>query len=493
MKQNKKSTKSRGKSKAKARVKQEEMADEEIIPHGNDILMGRGGKNNQHVGNEQLRNICRGQRESYRLSSKKGKSHISREIVAYVRSMSPPGRFLKKDAVTGDWEDVGDDTAREKVSQVLRDAVSAIHSSPSSSPSPSSATARRASSNDATSSSTVARSGRSESAPTIVISTPPASAPPATSRYGRRYTASSRRASASDDARLHMKRSGNGRSYSPSQVTSLESSYHPSPDRQLHRSSADHHHHQQPYPQEPHRQQHHRNSHHGSYQYQQSAYHDQRYHPYSRPNHQQGHYPHHGYHQDRRYQHQYQQYSAYNSSNEFEYPRQRHHSAPSAVGDASTSVTNSNGDVPHSPIYAATAKGQRQEQYRTQEYAFSRSAHMYQHSAPHAVSRHGASSDWSSAAAAAVTSGPSHEEDFDLFNGSLLNDFDRPVKTDRSVPAPATSAAAVPAPAPAAESAPAAPATTSDAGPTRTPPPIKKEAPDDNAEESYGGLSSSTF
>ena len=79
----------KGKSQGKSiRIKQE-MSEEEVIPHGNDILMGRGGKNNQHAGNEQLRNICRGQRESYRLSSKKGKSHISREIVAYVRSMDP--------------------------------------------------------------------------------------------------------------------------------------------------------------------------------------------------------------------------------------------------------------------------------------------------------------------------------------------------------------------------------------------------------------------
>ena len=492
MMQTKKSAKSKFKSKTEARTKQEEMSDDEMVPHGNDILMGRGGKNNQHVGNEQLRNICRGQRESYRLSSKKGKSHISREIVAYVRSMSPPGRFLKKDALTGEWEDVGDDTAREKVSQVLRDAVSAIHSSPSSSSSSSSAAARRASKNDATSSSAATRGGRSEYAHTIVLSTPPASAPPATSRYGRHYTASSRRASASDDARLHMTRSGYGRSYSPSQVTSLESSYHPSPDRQLHRSSADHHHHQQPYPQEPHRQQHHRNSHHGSYQYQQQAYHDQRYHPYSRSTRQQGHHPHPGYHQDRRYQQQYQQYSAYNSSYAFEYPRQRHHSAPSAVGDATTSAANSNGDVPHSPIYAGTAKGQRQEQYRTEEYAYSQSSHMYHHSVPYATSRHGTSGDWSSAAAAAaVTSGPSHEEDFDLFNGGLLDAFDRPVKTDRSVPASAPSAAPAPAPAPAPESAPAAPAATGEAGPT--PPPIKKEVPSGNVEDTYRGLSSGTF
>lgn len=96
----------------------------DISPHENDILMGRGGKNNQHVGNENLRGLARLQCENYRLASKKGKSYISRQLVQQVRQLSPPGRFLKKNHGTGVWEDVGDDVAREKASQVLRDAVS---------------------------------------------------------------------------------------------------------------------------------------------------------------------------------------------------------------------------------------------------------------------------------------------------------------------------------------------------------------------------------
>jgi hypothetical protein len=93
-------------------------------PHANDILMGRGGKNNQHVGNERFRGLARLQSERYRLASKKGKSTISRELVRQVRMMNPPGRFLKKNVDSGVLEDVGDDVAREKASQVLRDAVS---------------------------------------------------------------------------------------------------------------------------------------------------------------------------------------------------------------------------------------------------------------------------------------------------------------------------------------------------------------------------------
>mmetsp|Transcript_29558 Transcript_29558/g.65115 ORF Transcript_29558/g.65115 Transcript_29558/m.65115 type:complete len:351 (+) Transcript_29558:88-1140(+) len=93
-----------------------------IIPHENDILMGRGGKNNQHVGNERLRVIAQERRESYVLSDKQGKFNISRAIVVEIRRLVPPGRFLKRNDKTGEWEDVGDDKAREKVSQALRDA-----------------------------------------------------------------------------------------------------------------------------------------------------------------------------------------------------------------------------------------------------------------------------------------------------------------------------------------------------------------------------------
>lgn len=93
-------------------------------PHENDVLMGRGGKNNQHSGNEKLREIARERCEDYRVACKKVKSDISRELVRLMRQLDPPARFLKKDMNTSTWIDVGDEIAREKASQVLRDAVS---------------------------------------------------------------------------------------------------------------------------------------------------------------------------------------------------------------------------------------------------------------------------------------------------------------------------------------------------------------------------------
>ena len=58
------------------------------------VLMGRGGKNNQHSGNEKLRGFARKVCEKYKASTKKGKSNISRELVLKVREQNPPGRYV---------------------------------------------------------------------------------------------------------------------------------------------------------------------------------------------------------------------------------------------------------------------------------------------------------------------------------------------------------------------------------------------------------------
>mmetsp|Transcript_16925 Transcript_16925/g.32051 ORF Transcript_16925/g.32051 Transcript_16925/m.32051 type:complete len:447 (+) Transcript_16925:105-1445(+) len=94
-----------------------------VAPHENDILLGRGGNNNKHSGNDQLRALARDLVLQYMKSSKKGKSHLSMLLVRQVRQMNPPGRFLKQHRVTREWMDVGDKLAREKASQVLRDAI----------------------------------------------------------------------------------------------------------------------------------------------------------------------------------------------------------------------------------------------------------------------------------------------------------------------------------------------------------------------------------
>jgi hypothetical protein len=65
-----------------------------IEPHRNDVLLGRGGRNNQHSGNEKLREIAKLECEEYRIASKKGKSNISRGLVDQMTALSPSGRYV---------------------------------------------------------------------------------------------------------------------------------------------------------------------------------------------------------------------------------------------------------------------------------------------------------------------------------------------------------------------------------------------------------------
>jgi hypothetical protein len=64
-----------------------------LEPHENDVLMGRGGRNNQHSGNHVLRQLARAEGENYRVASKKGKSAISRMLVRQMRELNPPARY----------------------------------------------------------------------------------------------------------------------------------------------------------------------------------------------------------------------------------------------------------------------------------------------------------------------------------------------------------------------------------------------------------------
>ena len=92
-------------------------------PHANDVLCGRGGGTNNHLGNEHFRDLVSSKKLEYINSSKREKPLVSRSIVEAVRSQNPPGRFLQRDDVTGLWSDIGDQKAREKTSQALREGA----------------------------------------------------------------------------------------------------------------------------------------------------------------------------------------------------------------------------------------------------------------------------------------------------------------------------------------------------------------------------------
>jgi hypothetical protein len=80
----------------------------------NDVLSGRGGRINNHPGNIAFRNIVEGYKHEYLdpRTRKLEKAHVAARLVAQIRSMNPPGRFLKEDSENpGMYVEIGDQKA----------------------------------------------------------------------------------------------------------------------------------------------------------------------------------------------------------------------------------------------------------------------------------------------------------------------------------------------------------------------------------------------
>lgn len=88
-------------------------------PKPEDILFGRGGLTNHHIGNRNFRDVINAHKDDYLKATKLIKPRIARSIVISIRTGDAPGRFLKKK--DGIWYDVGDRQAVEKVAQGLRE------------------------------------------------------------------------------------------------------------------------------------------------------------------------------------------------------------------------------------------------------------------------------------------------------------------------------------------------------------------------------------
>ena len=88
-----------------------------------DILSGRGGKSNHHLGNKRFRHVVSEMKEIYRCTGQKtDKTALSRGIIEYVHSYG--GRFLIQDRETGKdhrWRIMTMVEARKKTSQALRE------------------------------------------------------------------------------------------------------------------------------------------------------------------------------------------------------------------------------------------------------------------------------------------------------------------------------------------------------------------------------------
>mmetsp|Transcript_17231 Transcript_17231/g.27023 ORF Transcript_17231/g.27023 Transcript_17231/m.27023 type:complete len:452 (-) Transcript_17231:211-1566(-) len=92
-------------------------------PTQSDVLSGRGARFNRHPGNEYFRKIVEQQKTLYKTGTKKQKMIIAKAIVEAIHSKEPPGRFLKKCADTGQWEELSKRKAADKAAQAMAYAI----------------------------------------------------------------------------------------------------------------------------------------------------------------------------------------------------------------------------------------------------------------------------------------------------------------------------------------------------------------------------------
>mmetsp|Transcript_135373 Transcript_135373/g.201328 ORF Transcript_135373/g.201328 Transcript_135373/m.201328 type:complete len:316 (+) Transcript_135373:40-987(+) len=109
-----------------------------IKPGVNDVLCGRGGAANSHIGNMRFRNFLDKHRDQYHNSTKSDKTHIAIQLVLHIQTqVSPPGRFLMKVPKSempasmdgsGDecWYEIDVLRAAKKVAQRLREKKSSM-------------------------------------------------------------------------------------------------------------------------------------------------------------------------------------------------------------------------------------------------------------------------------------------------------------------------------------------------------------------------------
>lgn len=89
--------------------------------HDHDVLCGRGAFVNGHTGNQRLRNLAVERKQHFDNGNYTEKRTLAQEIVMQIRSLDPPGRFLKQGKESNQWEELNDERAIHKACQVMRD------------------------------------------------------------------------------------------------------------------------------------------------------------------------------------------------------------------------------------------------------------------------------------------------------------------------------------------------------------------------------------
>eukprot|EP00567_Pseudictyota_dubia_P014158 CAMPEP_0197437828 /NCGR_PEP_ID=MMETSP1175-20131217/4973_1 /TAXON_ID=1003142 /ORGANISM="Triceratium dubium, Strain CCMP147" /LENGTH=635 /DNA_ID=CAMNT_0042967443 /DNA_START=291 /DNA_END=2198 /DNA_ORIENTATION=+ len=91
-------------------------------PSPQDVILGRGGHANHHLGNAVFRSVVTRAKPVYNAAPKTQKIIVARSIVEAVHKRgNPPGRFLQKNKADGLWYEVSFEKAVDKTKQALRE------------------------------------------------------------------------------------------------------------------------------------------------------------------------------------------------------------------------------------------------------------------------------------------------------------------------------------------------------------------------------------
>ena len=103
---------------------------EELVIHDHDVLCGRGVNLAAHPGNERFRALVQSKYdESYCTTfTTREKRALAQEIIDHIKSLIPPGRFLKRPGknhtnrgLKGPWEELPSKEVLKKTCQAVRD------------------------------------------------------------------------------------------------------------------------------------------------------------------------------------------------------------------------------------------------------------------------------------------------------------------------------------------------------------------------------------
>lgn len=92
-----------------------------VEPNRHDVLKGRGYKIIFKKGNEYFRNLVNALRYEYVASPKQDKAHFAEKLHEHIRTLDPPGRFLKMSDDKQSYIEIPYDESLRKTSQALRE------------------------------------------------------------------------------------------------------------------------------------------------------------------------------------------------------------------------------------------------------------------------------------------------------------------------------------------------------------------------------------